>query len=165
MSSYTVTISPEEGGGAETTIRVDVENWVARITELVVRPSAGRDGSGEIGGIDLDLLMRVVQPAITAIEGGRNPSPAPASPRRSRAADAGQRTAGRPGDDATATAEAPARASASLRPRAYRRIPPDLREAFARLGSVTEVAAHYDVPRHTAQGWINRLRRELQASE
>jgi hypothetical protein len=52
--------------------------------------------------------------------------------------------------------------AAALQPRAYRRIPDDLAQTFTRLGSVTQLAAHYQVPRHTAQGWINRLRREAQ---
>jgi transposase len=37
-------------------------------------------------------------------------------------------------------------------------MPTDLAEVYQRLGGVTAVAEHYDVPRHTAQGWIGRLR-------
>jgi hypothetical protein len=34
----------------------------------------------------------------------------------------------------------------------------DLRAAFERVGTITALAAHDDVPRHTAQGWMSRLR-------
>jgi hypothetical protein len=44
--------------------------------------------------------------------------------------------------------------------RAYRRMPDDLAETYAQSGSVTAVAKHYGVPRHTAQGWVDRLRRQ-----
>lgn len=44
--------------------------------------------------------------------------------------------------------------------RAYRRMPDDLAATYAKSGSVTAVARHYGVPRHTAQGWIGRLRRQ-----
>jgi hypothetical protein len=44
--------------------------------------------------------------------------------------------------------------------RAYRRMPDDLAATYAESGSVTAVARHYGVPRHTAQGWIGRLRRQ-----
>lgn len=42
--------------------------------------------------------------------------------------------------------------------RAYRRAPEDLAGVWQRTGSVAQVAAHYQVPRHTAQGWVSRLR-------
>jgi hypothetical protein len=38
-------------------------------------------------------------------------------------------------------------------------MPEDVAETFAQIGSVTALAVHYGVPRHTAQGWVNRLRR------
>jgi hypothetical protein len=43
--------------------------------------------------------------------------------------------------------------------RVYRRSPADLEAVYQQAGSVTAVADHYDVPRHTAQGWIRTLRR------
>jgi len=42
--------------------------------------------------------------------------------------------------------------------RAYRKMPDDLVEVYSQSQSVTAVAEHYGVPRHTAQGWMNRLR-------
>lgn len=156
MGSYTVNIAPEDGGGPQTTIRIDVRDGVARITELVVRPSAERDATDQLSGIDFDALMRVVQPAIAAIESvsaAAEPAATPAAPAVRSVAPQRARVA---------TAPAAGQQKASLRPRAYRRIPTDLADTFAELGSVTKVAAHYGVPRHTAQGWINRLRREAE---
>ncbi|MFI2650796.1 MULTISPECIES: hypothetical protein [Micromonospora] len=43
--------------------------------------------------------------------------------------------------------------------RVYRRSPDDLESVYQQAGSVAAVADHYDVPRHTAQGWIRTLRR------
>jgi hypothetical protein len=43
--------------------------------------------------------------------------------------------------------------------RVYRRSPADLEAVYQQAGSVTAVADHYNVPRHTAQGWIRTLRR------
>ena len=46
--------------------------------------------------------------------------------------------------------------------RAYRRMPPaeELLVAYQRVGTISGLAERYGVPRHTAQGWASRLRRE-----
>lgn len=44
--------------------------------------------------------------------------------------------------------------------RAYRRMPEDLTAVYKRLGGAAAVAEHYEVPRHTVQGWLRRLRAE-----
>ena len=58
--------------------------------------------------------------------------------------------AGRP------VAAEPVRAGA----RAYRRMPPaeKVMAAYRRVGSVSGLAEHFDVPRHTVQGWARQLR-------
>jgi hypothetical protein len=45
--------------------------------------------------------------------------------------------------------------------RPYRHMPPvqELKEVYEQSRTVVAVAAHYDVPRHTARGWIDRLRK------
>ncbi|MFI6267222.1 hypothetical protein [Micromonospora sp. NPDC051006] len=48
--------------------------------------------------------------------------------------------------------------------RVYRRSPGDLESVYQQAGSVAAVADHYDVPRHTAQGWIRTLRRRQASS-
>jgi len=44
--------------------------------------------------------------------------------------------------------------------RAYRRMPEaeEVAAAYREAGSASGVAAHFDVPRHTASGWVRRLR-------
>jgi hypothetical protein len=45
--------------------------------------------------------------------------------------------------------------------RAYRRMPDaeEVKAVYEAAGTVTGVAEHYGVPRHTAKGWIGRLRK------
>jgi hypothetical protein len=43
--------------------------------------------------------------------------------------------------------------------RTYRRSPEDITAVFEQVGTVAGVADHYNVPRHTAQSWVNTLRR------
>jgi transposase len=38
--------------------------------------------------------------------------------------------------------------------------PADVLAAYRQVGSVSALADHYGVPRHTVQGWARRLRRE-----
>jgi hypothetical protein len=46
--------------------------------------------------------------------------------------------------------------------RAYRRMPPvnEVMAAYRQVGSVSGLAEHFDVPRHTVQGWARQLRRQ-----
>lgn len=44
--------------------------------------------------------------------------------------------------------------------RAYRRMPDDFAAVYQQAGSAAAVAEHYQVPRHTANGWIRRLREQ-----
>ncbi|MCW3820148.1 hypothetical protein ONA91_37535 [Micromonospora sp. DR5-3] len=55
--------------------------------------------------------------------------------------------------------QAPKREASKEKGRVYRRSPDDLESVYQQAGSVAAVADHYDVPRHTAQGWIRTLRR------
>jgi transposase-like protein len=38
--------------------------------------------------------------------------------------------------------------------------PAEVLAAYARAGSITGLAQHYGVPRHTANGWARRLRNQ-----
>lgn len=44
--------------------------------------------------------------------------------------------------------------------RAYRRMPDDFAAVYQQTSSAAAVAEHYQVPRHTANGWIRRLREQ-----
>jgi hypothetical protein len=64
MSSYTITITPDDTSRASTTLRVDVSNNTPRITELLVRAGAATGLSAQqLPAVDLDLLLRAVTPA------------------------------------------------------------------------------------------------------
>ncbi len=75
---------------------------------------------------------------------------------RSRAAKSTKAAKAAEAEPAGRTVGRGRRGSASTR--AYRRAPADLAEVYQRLGGVTALAGHYDVPRHTAQSWVRRLR-------
>jgi hypothetical protein len=157
VNHYTITITPDTAGEAVTTVRVLLQGGQARITDLSVRAAEGRGLSARaLPSVDLDMLLRAVLPAGASTNSATTVDLAP-SRRRGR---------GRPASKATPPRSARAERAAAARTavpatdagRAYRRMPDDLADVFGSLGSVTRVAEHYSVPRHTAQGWIGRLR-------
>ena len=77
----------------------------------------------------------------------------PASGRRGRKA-----TRGAAAKAAAASAQTGTEAAPESGGRSYRRAPADLSAVYAELGSASAVAQHYQVPRHTVQGWLRRLR-------
>jgi hypothetical protein len=111
---------------------------------------------------------RTTAPAPTSV-----PAPKRRRAARAAAADAATNTAV---PTETATPATPARAAkasrATTKPRrsttkttraagtgrAYRRMPDDFATVYHQVGSAAAVADHYGVPRHTAHGWIRRLR-------
>ncbi|NYT95615.1 hypothetical protein [Salinispora sp. H7-4] len=171
MGDYTITIRAEESG-TETVVSVDVDGSTPRIVELAMRAGNGISAP-TLPSFDLNLLLRALFPsATTAVvvppaqgeEAVEVPSEAAESgveqaPRPARSAD-GKRGA-RSGSGRAGGAGAARRRTEAVVPegRVYRRMPDDVVEVFNRMGTVTAVAEHYGVPRHTAQGWIGRLRR------
>ncbi|TYC20825.1 hypothetical protein FXF52_29265 [Micromonospora sp. MP36] len=78
---------------------------------------------------------------------------------RKAATGAKATTAGRKARRQTPKGEAP-------KGRVYRRSPDDLESVYQQAGSAAAVADHYNVPRHTAQGWIRTLRgRQARSAE
>jgi hypothetical protein len=180
MSSYTITITPDDTTRASTTLRIDVSENAATITELLVRAGAAAGLSPQqLPAVDLDLLLRAVNPeapvsipaAVTEDTDASEPSPtrrvrggrsATGRAGRRAAKQAEPKTAGkRAGAKAGRAAKTAAKAAGGGE-RAYRRAPSDLVQVFGELGGVTAVARHYQVPRYTAQSWIRRLRNEGQ---
>jgi hypothetical protein len=175
VTIYTVTITSDTGGQAEATVKLDIDDGVARVTEFIVRPPR-RAGTpeGHLSGADFELLMRAVQPALMAVDamepgavgprGGSEPRSGGGGAGRVRKRTGAPSPANTGVDDTEApqhTGSARKRAPATIKAgRVYRRMPADLAARFAETGSVTGLAAHYGVPRHTAQGWINRMRRQ-----
>jgi hypothetical protein len=159
MTSYTITITPEDADGTTTTLRLDVTGGAATLTDVHLHAGAGLS-AGQLPAIDYALLLRAV--------GQETGAPAKATAAR-KAAGRGRQPAKRTRRAAPAAAE-PTRATRSRAAakkaarsggtdgRAYRRMPEDLTGVYKRIGGTTAVAEHYGVPRHTVQGWLRRLR-------
>jgi hypothetical protein len=66
------------------------------------------------------------------------------------------------GQQATRSGSAKAAAPAATAGggRTYRRAPDDLADVWRQASTVTAVADHYDVPRHTASSWVRTLKRD-----
>lgn len=151
MGDYTITIRAEETG-TETVISIDLDGSTPRVVELAMRAGSGLSAP-TLPTFDLNQLLQVLFPSSAAVEQAAE-QPQPAS--RAAVGKRSVQSAPRPGTAAPGRrrTEAPA-----LTGRVYRRMPDDVVEVFNRTGTVTAVAEHYGVPRHTAQGWIGRLRR------
>jgi hypothetical protein len=171
MSSYTITITPDDTTRASTTLRVDVSDNAARITELLVKAGAAAGLSPQqLPAVDLDLLLRAVTPGAAASISAAPAESLPEAPvaRRRRGAKSAEppaaKRSGKRTVKAASATEQPAKAKSGKGrgERAYRRAPADLVDVFGQLGGVTAVARHYGVPRYTAQSWIRRLRNEGQ---
>jgi len=207
MSSYTLTISPDDVTAPSTTVRVDYTVDGPRITGLHIDAGTGGGIAPDtLPVIDLGTLLRALAPvarSAPAITGSPTPatpaigepaaapvlapvpssaaapdttsrSAAPGRGRRAatRASTRGQKAAtGTKPAKATRTATAPrsrrsttsggtatSTSTTANGKRPYRRVPHDIAEVFGQAGSVAGVADHYQVPRHTANGWIRRLR-------
>lgn len=174
MSRYIITITPEPPGlGSQTTVRVDLSSGQPRVQELLVR-SADKRGlaSGDLPVIDFGLLISAVSGGTRAAADttsgetasgrrrGRASGATAQTDRKSRsrtaaAARTGRRAAARP------AAEGAEGAENGGAERAYRRMPePDeVIAVYEKVGTITGLAEHFGVPRHTAQGWAGRLRR------
>lgn len=185
MTRYIIamTITPDPPTAApasQMTVRVDTSSGRPRVNELIVRSDDDRGlASADLPAIDLSLLIQALSGGLAAALAGAAELPGPKRPARSGAAG-GASSRGR----RTARASAPAAGkkasvsrsqarraakSASRRgissgtngERAYRRMPDpsEVLAAYERVGTITGLAEHFEVPRHTAQGWATRLRR------
>jgi hypothetical protein len=200
VSSYTITITPDDSSNATATVRVNLGADGARITELTLR--AGDPAGfppGSLPGLDLDVLLGAFASAATdsttggSTTGGsttrgsttrgsttrgsltrgsltrgstangsadaRPTTPgrkAPAKPTRTRAVTA-EPASGGPRSAKPSRGE---RSEDTATGRPYRRMPEDVAEVYQQAGGATGVANHYGVPRHTAQGWLRRLRQQ-----
>jgi len=108
-------------------------------------------------------------PARAARARAAAPATEPTRPRRARAAKAaatpetGRRSRrgsaeGPANSAATKRAAKKAATPATSSGRAYRRMPEDFSTVYAQSSSPAAIAEHYGVPRHTAQGWIRRIK-------
>ncbi len=173
MSKYVITITqdPAQKSGSQTTVRVDLSSGQPRVQELLVRSGDDRGlASADLPAIDLGMLIRALSggSGATAIEGtvsstSDSASVESAPSRRGRGA---KKKAAAPRSRArSVTRDSKSRRRATNdgagAERAYRRMPdPDeVLSVYQQTGTITGLAQHFDVPRHTAQGWAGRLRR------
>jgi hypothetical protein len=152
MTQYTVIISSADDQ-AETVVSVDTAAGTPRVTEVAVRSRAGAGVTlHQMPDIDLQMLLRALWPSDEPAVA----HPAKAAPQRAAASKSAP----------TARRKAPASGQPAVRAgRVYRKMPDDLAEVYAERGTVVGVAKHYGVPRHTAQGWVGRLRASGAASD
>jgi hypothetical protein len=187
MTGFTITITPNDDPGAQTSIHVETAVGSARITELTVRAADGGTLSpDQLAAVNLDALVAAVAPATMSaardepagsVEGG--PVAAPPAGRPESTESTGS-TAATPATASTASvASNPTRGRSksverrtagrkvshvaseqSNGRRAYRRMPEvrEVLDAYRQVGGTTALARHYGVPRHTATGWLRRLR-------
>ncbi|WP_157187436.1 hypothetical protein [Nocardia vinacea] len=166
MGSYTVVIIPDSPNGQgdssdapQLTIRVDASTSDTRVTGIAISTtgSAGLT-SQQVCDIDIEAV-------VTALV-RRFPS---SGPRAAVAAASSEVPVGQSEQMMLENASVPEVADQAATPRstdgeggrAYRRMPDinELRATYEQLGTVTAVAKHFGVPRHTAQGWMGRLRK------
>jgi hypothetical protein len=112
------------------------------------------------------------QASASAPTPARRPSRRPTAD--ARTADSAQATTSRGRSKATpkkaapgktVRKQAPAAADAgSSAERAYRRMPDDFAAVYRQAGTTAAIADHYGVPRHTAQGWIRRHKKQHAAA-
>jgi hypothetical protein len=171
VSSYTITIIPDDDSATATTLRLDTSHGDVKLTDLHLHAGGGLS-NGVLPAIDYGLLLRAITPTTpTPIGGTRAQAPAEPVAARSRPGRGGGVTsrpsananttrgtvAGRAKTAKATTARKSTRAAAGSE-RAYRRMPDDFAAVYRQAGTASAVADHYNVPRHTAHGWIRRLR-------
>ena len=174
MKRYVITVAPETDGDtpteSHTTLRVDVSTGQVRITELIVR-AAGEDGltSGGVPPIDLGLLARAltapatvssVAEPIQSVGDGPVEIPDATSRRPHKRTTRGTSRQTSVRASGNKTVKPVKNATPSSGPRPYRRMPDpeQVMDVYRQTGSITAVADHFDVPRHTVVSWARRLR-------
>jgi hypothetical protein len=190
VSFYTITIIPDDVANPSATLRVRLDGTGTRIRELTLRAGEGDGFAlEELTGFSLIRLINAIAPtdaedaAGTALAAVGTSAADRVHARAGGAAGSGSRARAATGTTATATGDRrPERRGRTGRPRAaerkaatarkpeagaatrdrraYRRMPDDVVEVYRQAGGATALARHYGVPRHTAQGWLRRLRQQ-----
>ncbi len=179
MTTYTITITADDDSAATTRLRLDTSGDQVILTDLHLHDGNGLS-TGQLPAIDYGLLLAAITTSTpTPLSGrtpharGRDTTPAPTAVTASTPARRRARTAA-PAAAAAATPQpavggrrragagnkAAAAANKSV-PRA-RKTTTKAKTAKAdrQAGSASAAAEHYQVPRHTANGWIRRLREQ-----
>lgn len=169
MSQYVITIVPVEDGGdeitgpvAQTVVRIETGDGHPVVRELTVRAPESAGLTGELPYVDFDVLLQAFIPppgrgrGVAAVGAA-----ASVTPTAEATGAEPPRAAPKPPPRSTERSGDRSRLSRLAAARAYRRAPEfsELEAVYERVGSISGVAAHFDVPVHTAQGWISRMRR------
>jgi hypothetical protein len=159
-NGYTITIihdSDEEhtpNTAPQTTIKVDTSSGEPRIIEVSIR-SVTPDGLSTTPAsvVDLEQLVRALTP------GTRIPDSIPAAVTQQAIASDSHQTASELDDIHPPQVY---ETSPSSPKRTYRRMPDsaEVWKIYEQVGTIAGVAKHFGIPRHTAQGWMTRLRKQ-----
>lgn len=126
------------------------------VADAVV-PAAGVNGA--------DAATAGSAPAVTESATADEPTPVAATSGRNGATVPAPRSSRRRAAAGTATTRRRGKAASVpevVEPeRVYRRMPPvdEVLDAYRQIGTISGLAGHFGVPRHTVQGWARRLRR------
>ncbi|WP_344416880.1 hypothetical protein [Amycolatopsis minnesotensis] len=130
------------------TVLIETAGDKPYVKELTIRTGAeGVSAAQSLARIDPAQLALAFRPE------ARQPAPAPQKAQAKTAKGAADRRPAKSRKQNTSKAKP--------RPaRTYRRAPEfdELAKVYDEVGTITGVASHYDVPVHTAQGWVTRMR-------
>jgi len=149
VTEYVLTLARSESDEhARIVMRVLVGPGGVKVTEFEVRPgTSGELGSGDVPAVDFTLLAKAFSPmpSTTAAE---TPAHEPESGELFAVADV--------------SSSSPNAASSERNGRAYRKMPAPAQvlKVLREEGTVVAMAKRFGVPRHTAQGWLARIRRD-----
>jgi hypothetical protein len=169
MNQYIITIVPVVDDGvpgavSQTMVRIELDGGKPTVRELTMRAP---DGEGLVAGpmpyVNFELLLRAFIPpdegdVPTSEVVASIATPAATRPTPRRAATTVERTRRAPGAEPRSNAQ-----NSHLQTgRVYRKAPSlaDLETVYTETGTISGVAEHFDVPVHTAQGWVTRMRRK-----
>lgn len=165
LLEYTVTVTPRDSSGGTAVITVEIDSETPRITRIELVATPGASLTAQLRAVGLERMLSSFLPSVSA------PEQAPAIASRPGAAEGTAAMKTRPSTVAkrrnsqrtppsrpTVEAGQPKQVS-HADSRAYRRMPDDLPEMFARDPRASALGEHYGVPVHTAIGWIRTARR------
>ena len=157
MSRYTITLTADVSDRGEVTIR---QLQVASPDGLAGLPAVDTRSLAAAAGAAADVLTAAWPSPGRGPGGGaagKKPAARASAPRASAGPAAGRNPARR-----STTRRAAGSNDNGSRP--YRRKPADLATVLETIQSPTQVARHYGVPRHTAQGWIKSHRQQASSA-
>lgn len=173
MSNYTVIITAHEGRETDETnpqlvLHIDAASGQAKVLAVSVTDPTGQGvTTSNYPRVDLVAVVDAMTEAITSTSNGTQlpskvtPIGCDPNPETPKSPDNVALVSSKKVLDSKSNAASLSDSEVRDTSRAYRKMPdPDeLRRNLEAIGTVTDLAKHYKVPRHTAQGWVGRLRK------